>query len=608
MRNIHLFVLFTLTFAIVEPSTSARAPDDDNTIADAVDHGGERSKQDNTAYNPELFSGKYAGDVEARVLFFHYVLQHFRPLRLTCDRHGNCHRSITEKNLTRRNLHECETKNTIDKCWRCKADWADNRKALADCVIGFAKGTTGGAAGDIYTVTCDSDDNANNPKEGTLRWAVCQPKPLWIIFERDMVINLKHSLHFTSDKTIDGRGAKVEITGGGGFTIHTVSNIIIHNLNIHDVKVTQGFSGKSGCDGDAIAVKSSSKVWIDHCSMSKGPDGLLDVTVGSTYVTISNCRFYNHDKVLLLGADDSHSEDKKMRVTVAYNRFDEGCVQRMPRCRFGFFQIVNNDYNKWGMYAIGGSANPTILSQGNKFLASDNKFTKRVTQRSTTASEQEWKNWNWRTDSNDVFENGAFFVASGSDPTLTPEQQQGMIPAEPGSSVPQLTSCAGVLSCVAGQPSKDLSLKLIFMHKRLYIQLVEVQLFVVEGGLANSVMQVRSALLSVDLDDDVEVTSRDKTAEELEAERATADAKAAADAIAAEKGEGVIVSCSDSESGSEQTDTERTADDTTTADQQTSGSVDIIDKLTRRLAPNMSLPAAITNLMPLGTLEKVEEA
>ncbi|XP_071737894.1 uncharacterized protein [Rutidosis leptorrhynchoides] len=32
------------------------------------------------------------------------------------------------------------------------------------------------------------------------------------------------------------------------------------------------------------------------------------------------------------------------------------------------------------------------------------------------------------------------------------------------------------------------------------------------------------------------------------------------------------------------------------------------DKLTRRLAENMSLPAAITNLMPLGTLEKVEEA
>ncbi|GJW00428.1 pectate lyase 1-like protein [Tanacetum coccineum] len=48
-------------------------------------------------------------------------------------------------------------------------------------------------------------------------------------------------------------------------------------------------------------VQTATKVWIDHCTMSKGPDGLLDVTVGSTGVTISNCRFHDHDKVILLG-------------------------------------------------------------------------------------------------------------------------------------------------------------------------------------------------------------------------------------------------------------------------------------------------------------------
>lgn len=75
----------------------------------------------------------------------------------------------------------------------------------------------------------------------------------------------------------------------------------------------------------------------------------------------------------------------------------------------------------------------------------------KVTQR-TYATEDVWKNWNWRSDSNDVFENGAYFVASGSDPQLTADQQVGMIPVEPGSNVPQLTSCAGMLSCVVGQP------------------------------------------------------------------------------------------------------------------------------------------------------------
>lgn len=48
------------------------------------------------------------------------------------------------------------------------------------------------------------------------------------------------------------------------------------------------------------------------------------------------------------------------------------------RCRHGFFHVVNNDYTQWEMYAIGGSASPTIFSQGNRFLASDDKSKKEV--------------------------------------------------------------------------------------------------------------------------------------------------------------------------------------------------------------------------------------
>ncbi|XP_076947497.1 pectate lyase 4-like [Bidens hawaiensis] len=364
--------------------------------------------------------------------------------------HENLCRSLAQQNLSRRGVQECVANNPIDKCWRCKADWADNRQALAECALGFAKGTTCGAGGEIYTVTDPSDEDGENPKEGTLRYGASQKKPLWIIFEKDMVITLKHTPVVTSDKTIDGRGAVVEIANSGGITIQEENNIIIHGININNVKVMDGYAGRSACDGDALTIKTASKIWIDHCTLSNGPDGLLDVTVGSTAVTISNCRFQDHDKVVLLGADDSHTEDKIMQVTVAYNRFEDTCTQRMPRCRFGFFQVVNNDYNKWKMYAIGDSANPTILSQGNRFVAADKRYTKKVQQRSYS-EESEWRNWNWRSEQ-DVLENGAIFDASGTDPQLTPEQQQGMIAVAPGSDVPQLTSDAGVLSCVVGQP------------------------------------------------------------------------------------------------------------------------------------------------------------
>jgi pectate lyase len=40
------------------------------------------------------------------------------------------------------------------------------------------------------------------------------------------------------------------------------------------------------------------------------------------------------------------------------------------RCRFGYVHVLNNDYDGWAQYAVGGSAAPTILSQGNRFRAS----------------------------------------------------------------------------------------------------------------------------------------------------------------------------------------------------------------------------------------------
>jgi len=87
----------------------------------------------------------------------------------------------------------------------------------------------------------------------------------------------------------------------------------------------------SKMDGDAIRLVASTKVWIDHNTLYKCEDGLIDVTLGSTNVTISNNWFRDHDKVMLLGHDDSFDADKNMKVTVVYNRFGPNCNQRMPR-------------------------------------------------------------------------------------------------------------------------------------------------------------------------------------------------------------------------------------------------------------------------------------
>ncbi|GLJ17452.1 hypothetical protein SUGI_0303850 [Cryptomeria japonica] len=238
----------------------------------------------------------------------------------------------------------------------------------------------GGQNGRFYIVTDPNDDDPVNPRPGTLRHAVIQTEPLWIIFQRDMVIQLKEELIMNSYKTIDGRGANVHIANGACITIQYVNNIIIHGIHIHDCKPAGNTNVRSSpthygyrtrSDGDGITIHGSSAIWVDHCSLSSCTDGLIDATRGSTAITISNSFFTHHDKVMLLGHSDDYTQDVKMQVTVAFNHFGEGLVQRMPRCRHGYFHVVNNDYTHWEMYAIGGSANPTINSQGNRFLASD---------------------------------------------------------------------------------------------------------------------------------------------------------------------------------------------------------------------------------------------
>lgn len=157
----------------------------------------------------------------------------------------------------------CGTGNPIDDCWRCDPDWQKNRKRLADCGIGFGRNAIGGRDGRFYVVTDSGDDDPVNPKPGTLRHAVIQDRPLWIVFKRDMVIQLKQELIMNSFKTIDGRGVNVHIANGACITIQYITNVIIHGLHIHDCKPTGNANVRSSpthygwrtmADGDAVSI------------------------------------------------------------------------------------------------------------------------------------------------------------------------------------------------------------------------------------------------------------------------------------------------------------------------------------------------------------------
>ncbi|XP_039023750.1 pectate lyase-like [Hibiscus syriacus] len=389
-----------------------------------------------------------------------------RPEEVTNHYNEHAARTLIGFNSTRRDLREklkrgpCMATNPIDQCWRCNQMWAENRKRLVDCALGFGRGTTGGKDGEFYVVTDPSDDDLINPKPGTLRHAVIQERPLWITFAHPIMIKLKEELIIsTGDKTIDGRGARVHIAYGAGITIQYTTNIIIHNLHIHDIIPGKGgiirdseshFGLRTESDGDGISLFGASNVWLDHLSMYRCSDGIIDAIQGSTAITISNCNFTDHSDVMLFGGSDTSVLDHKMQITVALNIFGKGLVEKMPRCRFGFTHVVNNDYTHWLMYAIGGSSHPTIISQGNRYKATFNRLTKEVTAR-ISAPPAVWKSWDWISEG-DEFLNAAFFTPSGNPDAGKKFGADKMMPFQPGHQVPLLTVYSGALGCKAGKP------------------------------------------------------------------------------------------------------------------------------------------------------------
>ncbi|KAJ0233889.1 Pectate lyase [Hirschfeldia incana] len=353
------------------------------------------------------------------------------------------------------NVLDATELNVMDKCWRPNPHWRKTRNQLARCSVGFAGKMTGNIGKGVaqYKVTDPSDDPLN-PKPGTLRYGATLIKgKKWITFKRNMKIKLHKPLLISSFTTLDGRGVSVHLAGPGCLIVYKATDVIIHGLKIHDCKAHQPSSvmgqdskiiqlGK--VDGDAIRLVTAKKVWIDHNTLYDCEDGLLDVTRGSTDVTVSNNWFRNQDKVMLLGHDDGYVRDKDMRVTVVFNHFGPNCNQRMPRVRYGYAHVANNYYQGWTQYAIGGSMSPRVKSESNYFVAPKSGRKEITWKKQSQGDQMQWKFYSV----NDYFENGACFgLGKGigkARPNYGPSQRFTVANAK---NVKKLTSSAGALHC-----------------------------------------------------------------------------------------------------------------------------------------------------------------
>ncbi|MFJ7295077.1 pectate lyase family protein [Streptomyces collinus] len=196
-----------------------------------------------------------------------------------------------------------------------------------------------------------------------------------------------------SNTTLVGAGRDARLLGVF-LTVNTGSNIIVRNLHLEaPVDHFTGWSPDDGTRGswnarfDAMTVITGRNIWIDHCTFTDGRfpdreaplgfhgervqrhDGLLDIEDGSDFVTVSDSRFEDHDKAILIGSGDGRGDRDRghLKVTFARNLFSD-IVQRAPRVRFGQVHVVNNVHRgRAPLYALGVGVESAIFSERNVF-------------------------------------------------------------------------------------------------------------------------------------------------------------------------------------------------------------------------------------------------
>lgn len=223
-------------------------------------------------------------------------------------------------------------------------DWNEHAALLAQ-VDGYAVGVLGAAGvtdslgnilaaeGEICVVTTTEDyvivedttevDSAGNAKTtaviapGSLRECAYRDSPTWILFEKSGTYNLESPLRLGSDKTFDGRGRDVRITGMGILTQES-SNLIFENLTFTTPAITvQDTSSRR-----ALSLHNGTHhVWVDHCVFEEYPLVELDVKRGSHNVTISWSRFENAQTGVLFGLAADIIMDTAQSLTMHHNYF-----------------------------------------------------------------------------------------------------------------------------------------------------------------------------------------------------------------------------------------------------------------------------------------------
>ncbi|WP_203736729.1 pectate lyase family protein, partial [Catellatospora chokoriensis] len=211
---------------------------------------------------------------------------------------------------------------------------------------GFAStggGTTGGAAGATVTVSTLAD----------LQRYVTAAEPYVIRVSGAITVTPKGTeLRVASNKTIVGVGTSGHIVGGGFFLGTGVRNVIIRNLTIRDTQMADDDPDDKVYDYDGIQMDTADHVWIDHNTITRMNDGLIDSRKDTSYLTISWNVLSSNNKAFGIGWTDNVTA----RMTIHHNWIKDTNQRNPSTDNVAYAHLYNNylqDVASYGNYARG---------------------------------------------------------------------------------------------------------------------------------------------------------------------------------------------------------------------------------------------------------------
>ncbi len=167
-----------------------------------------------------------------------------------------------------------------------------------------------------------------------------------------------------------------------GILAFSGTNIILRNIT---------FIGPGAYDVDGkdnLTLSNATNVWVDHCDFQDGMDGNFDINEKSDNITVTWCRFRylkapkaggsggaddHRFSNLVGGGSNDKPQDETYNITYGFCWWDEGCKERMTRCRNCNLHFLNCYWNSSVANYYVGPENAACYFEGCTFEGSPAK-------------------------------------------------------------------------------------------------------------------------------------------------------------------------------------------------------------------------------------------